>query len=113
MKKLHAAATLAAAIALPVATALPASAHPADAYHGNRGHAWTNTAHTRVGVEDTRCDGFQVWAVARTNNLGDLQLPDLSDCGGGPTRYVLPTGTKVLALRVCAETRGCGNWVWA
>lgn len=49
-KKLYTAALM-AGLALPLALATPAQAHPVYAYHG-ADRAWTNTAHTRVGVED-------------------------------------------------------------
>ncbi len=93
-----------------MAIASPAQAHVVDAYHGSRGHAWTNSAHNRVGIEDTNCDGLGVWGEALLENNVHFIVFDQDGCDGDGDGYPTPGGVIVVALRVCADTRGCGDW---
>jgi hypothetical protein len=95
--------------------AAPAGAHVVHAYHGSRGHAWTNTAHTRLGLEDTNCDGLRVRAEYREGpGPWDIHLVIGSDPNGcDPGHGAWEVGVNGITgwqIRVCTETRGCGNW---
>lgn len=106
-KKLYTAALM-AGLALPLALATPAQAHPVYAYHG-ADRAWTNTAHTRVGVEDRERDGHGVYAeyIIRGGTVRDV-----SDANGSaPGHGAEAAGGVVTQLRVCERNVSCGNWI--
>ena len=98
-------------LAAPLAVAAPAHAHVVNAYHGNRGHAWTNSDHTRVGIDDQRCDNLHVWAEALLNTSWIIYVYEPNGCRDGHGASALLPGERVAALRVCTEGRGCGDWV--
>ena len=104
--------------------AVPAHARVVDAYYGNRGHAWTNTANTRVGVEDQRDDGIRIFvhteAVYPPSGLILLEITyDENNHDPGYDVYVVPAGWKLVAFQVCGiwngatVVRGCGDWTKA
>jgi hypothetical protein len=98
------------------ALAAPAQATVHNANYGNRGSAWTNTAHTRVGVQDNRADGVAIYVDAYTALGTRLFAKDENDSDPGHSAYPSPDGSRFVAFRVCgwhtAEQRwGCGNLV--
>ncbi|MFI5898534.1 hypothetical protein ACIA5D_51590 [Actinoplanes sp. NPDC051513] len=104
----------------------PAHAAVVHAYYGNRGHAWSNTAATRIGVEDQRNDGIRIYAdgLARCVDLDLCVSPDLflqydvNNNEPGYSVYVAPPGYRVSEFRVCGiwngapsgDYRGCSEW---
>lgn len=104
--------------------AVPAHARVVDAYYGDRGHAWTNTANTRVGVEDQRDDGIRIFVETEAsyppaNLLLFVDTYDDNNHEPGHSVYEVPAGWKLVAFRVCGiwngatEVRGCGGWTKA
>jgi hypothetical protein len=101
----------------------PAHAATADAYYGNRGHAWSNIAGTRVGVEDQRDDGIEIFAEISIfgpvgpNNTLTLRTYDRNDSNPGRSVFVVPSGWVLWEFRVCgilngheySDVRGCGG----
>lgn len=115
-KKLLTAGVLLAGLATPLVIASPAQAHPVDAYYGNRGHGWTNTAHTRVGVEDQRSDGIRIAAIIRTLPAGNVyRLFDANNNDPGHSAAAVPAGERIDQIQVCGyyadsgALRSCGN----
>jgi hypothetical protein len=110
MKKLlYPLGVLAAALAMFSATATPALAHPMDWYFPGPGaHVWINSAHTRIGIEDTRCDDRWVRLDIMAGGVWyPAFLLDSNDClPGGDVRPV-PSGSVLQQFRVCAEGQGC------
>ncbi len=111
-KKLFAATAVAMGVVLALAFATPASAHVVDAYHGSRGHGWTNTAHTRIGVQDTNCDNIDVATQAVTENNLTFRVWDPDGCFGDTGAAESPRGQKIVLIRVCIDRiiDPCGEW---
>lgn len=75
-------------------------------YGPNR--AWTNTAHTRVGVEDREADGHGVYVEYLVGGA----VRTLADVNGSdPGHSAEAAGGLVTKLRVCEQGEGCGDWV--
>jgi hypothetical protein len=108
---------LAAGLALCIVAAAPADAHPVHAYHGSRGHAWTNTNHTRLAAQDTNCDDLHVWAEYRYRTTWvpgiHVVLPrDPDGCGPGYWVDDVDLRDSRYEIRLCVEGRtGCGRWI--
>jgi hypothetical protein len=90
----------------------PAEAKVAHAYYGNRGHAWSNTAGSRIGVEDQRSDGIYIYADIHVTcvrhdycGYGGYEVREYDDSGSGFRVYIAPYGYRVHYFRVCGETR--------
>jgi hypothetical protein len=104
-----------------LAVTTPAEAHVVSAYYGNRGHAWTNSDHTRVGVEDQREDEIKIFvegsAISSAMQTIGFKFYDENNNNPGHTAKALPFGYVMLKMRVCgirngaSEPRGCGDWV--
>lgn len=78
------------------------------ASHGAN-EAWTNTAHTRVGVRDNEADGHRAYAEYL---VGDGVVRTLADANGSdPGHSAEAAGGLVTKLRVCEQDEGCGDWV--
>lgn len=103
MKKLL--VVLGTAIAMLVVVVTPAQAHPVYATHpDNLSVAWTNSAHTRVGVEKLACGSG--WARADGRFYG-VWLPivyDYSCAGDGEAVEVAP-GLEY--IRACYKDYNC------
>jgi hypothetical protein len=107
MKKLlYPLGVLSAALAMFATTATPALAHVVDVYHGSRAHGWTNSAHTRVGLEDTQADGL--WARLDVMAGGQWYVGYLyDDTDSGHASGPAPAGRVLQKIRACAEGTGC------
>lgn len=100
---------LMAGLALPLAFATPAQAHVLSAHHGDD-RAWTNTAHTRVGVEDGEADGNGVYAQYKIG--GSENIYHVGDRNGNaPGHGAEDAGGIVRKIRVCERNVGCFEWV--
>jgi hypothetical protein len=99
-----------------VVLAAPARANVVHAYYGNRGHGWTNTASTRVGVEDQRRDGIQIFVYGaqvcvdpnwcEVGHHEDYIAFDANNNDPGHSVYYAWTGYRVLDLMVCGQPNG-------
>jgi hypothetical protein len=104
----------------PSGYATPAQAASIDAYYGNRGHAWTNLAQDRIGVEDQRDDGIRIFVVAFATDGNDekwLQKFDENNNSPGYSVLLVPRGDHLQFIYVCgiwngaSVQRGCGSIV--
>ncbi len=111
-KKLYATATaITAGLLLALAFATPAQAHVVHVFNGDLGHGWTNTAHTRIGVDDTKCDALGATTEAVTNRLVFFDVSDPNGCDGGTGAKAAPAGQTIIAIRVCVKgTELCSAW---
>jgi hypothetical protein len=75
-------------------------------YHGNRAHGWTNTDHTRVGIEDTRADGLVVRLDVMAGNIWYVGWVDDPD-GTGPQHGAKYAPAGLQKIRACATGTGC------
>lgn len=73
--------------------------------------AWTNTARTRVGVEDGEADGHGVYAEYLTTGGTVRTLEDAN--GNAPGHSAEDARGVVTKLRVCEHDEGCSDWVGA
>jgi hypothetical protein len=99
-------------LAAPLAVAQPAHATAGhDNFLGNRGHAWTNTDHTRLGVDDQRSDRVRIYVEAFTNTRAYLLDYDRNDSADGHTVYIAPPGMRWAQLRVCGWHLDEQRWI--
>jgi hypothetical protein len=119
-KKLCTIGVLLAGIVIPLTIASPAHADPAPAhaYYGNRGHGWTNTERTRVGVEDQLSDGIMIAVLVRTLPAGNVyRLFDANNSDPGHSAAPIPAGELIDQIWVCGyyassgALRSCGGVV--
>jgi hypothetical protein len=109
-----------AGVLASMAVVTPAQAHVVEAWYGNRGHGWTNSAHTRVGVADLRDDGIviniEALAVYPNGALEIIHLNDPDNSGPRHLAYQVGSGAVLAWIRVCGtwngqhEYRGCGDF---
>jgi hypothetical protein len=107
MKKfLYPLGVLTGALAILGAGTLPASADVVDVYHGNRAHGWTNSDHSRVGIQDTRADGLVVRLDVMAGNVWYVGWVDDPD-GTGPLHGHKYAPVGLQKIRACATGTGC------
>ncbi|MGH3886337.1 MAG: hypothetical protein ACRDSZ_07175 [Pseudonocardiaceae bacterium] len=107
-KKIYITALM-AGLALPLAFAAPAQAQVQYVYHGDLGRAWTNTEHTRVGVEDLKRNGNGVYALYKIR--GSQNQYHVGDRNGSfPGHGAEDAGGIVQKIKVCVRDVGCTGW---
>jgi hypothetical protein len=95
-----------AAVVMVGAFITPAQAHVVYAKHPDElAQAWTNTAHTRVGVQKMVCAGDWARADGRFNGVWKVIGYDYT-CGTDGEGFAVPTGLEY--IRACFKNKNCG-----